>query len=146
MTTTHTPRIGGWLFAALAWLLLTLLSSTIALVLFGIALTNTNAHAALSLQPGPQVVMWYLSLACALAMWCYTLWLCAAFFQRRRLVRKHYILWLLICVLLALKSFAFTPVTDDIALRQLIFPLIAAALLAPYFRHSSRVKTTFVNP
>lgn len=146
MTTTPAPRIGGWLFAALAWILLTLLSSTLALVLFGMALMNANTHAALSLQPGTQVMMWYFSLACALVMWCYTLWLCAAFFQRRRLVRKHYILWLLICVLLALKSFAFTPVTDDIALRQLIFPLIAAALLAPYFRHSTRVKATFVNP
>ncbi|MCU8657506.1 DUF2569 domain-containing protein, partial [Klebsiella pneumoniae] len=26
------------------------------------------------------------------------------------------------------------------------FPLLAAALLAPYFRRSQRVKRTFVNP
>ncbi|MBK4716481.1 MULTISPECIES: DUF2569 domain-containing protein [Tenebrionibacter/Tenebrionicola group] len=146
MSTTQPLRIGGWLFVALAWLLMTLLSTTIALSLFGMALFNAQAHAALSLQPASRIIMWYLSLFCALAMWCYTLWLCMAFFQRRNTVRKHYILWLLICVLLAIKSFAFTPVNDDIALRQLLFPLLAAALLAPYFRYSSRVKATFINP
>ena len=33
-----------------------------------------------------------------------------------------------------------------LALRQLLFPLLAAALLAPYFRRSQRVKRTFVHP
>lgn len=44
------------------------------------------------------------------------------------------------------KGFAFSPVSDVLALRQLLFPLLAAALLAPYFRRSQRVKRTFVNP
>jgi hypothetical protein len=35
---------------------------------------------------------------------------------------------------LAIKAFAFSPVSDVLALRQLLFPLLAAALLAPYFR------------
>lgn len=75
-----------------------------------------------------------------------TLWLTIAFFKRRSLVPKHYIIWLLITLLLAIKAFAFSPVSDVLALRQLLFPLLAAALLAPYFRRSQRVKRTFVNP
>ncbi len=67
-------------------------------------------------------------------------------FKRRSVVPKHYIIWLLITLLLAIKAFAFSPVSDVLALRQLLFPLLAAALLAPYFRRSQRVKRTFVNP
>lgn len=144
MTTLQPQRIGGWLFAALAWLLLNLLSTTNVLALFGLALVQS--YRVLNLQPISQIALWYFSLGCIIAMWCYTCWLCLAFFQRRQLVRKHYILWLLIGVLLAIKSFAFTPVSDEIALRQLVFPLLAAALLAPYFRRSLRVKSTFINP
>jgi len=61
-------------------------------------------------------------------------------------VSKHYIIWLLITILLALKAFAFSPVSDTLALRQLLFPLLAAALIVPYFKRSQRVKKTFVNP
>ena len=82
----------------------------------------------------------------AIAMWYYTLWLTIAFFKRRKGVPKHYIIWLLITLLLAVKAFAFSPISDALALRQLLFPLLAAALLAPYFRRSQRVKRTFVNP
>ena len=67
-------------------------------------------------------------------------------FKRRACVPKHYILWLLISVLLAIKAFAFSPVPDAFAVRQLLFPLLAAALLVPYFKRSQRVKSTFVNP
>ncbi|WP_252342257.1 DUF2569 family protein, partial [Escherichia coli] len=59
---------------------------------------------------------------------------------------KHYIIWLLISVLLAVKAFAFSPVEDGIAVRQLLFTLLATALIVPYFKRSSRVKATFVNP
>jgi hypothetical protein len=109
MTTTTPQRIGGWLLGPLAWLLVALLSTTLALLL-------------------------------------YTLWLTIAFFKRRRCVPKHYIIWLLISVLLAVKAFAFSPVEDGIAVRQLLFTLLATALIVPYFKRSSRVKATFVNP
>ncbi len=65
-------------------------------------------------------------------------------FKRRSVVPKHYIIWLLITLLLAIKAFAFSPVSDVLALRQLLFPLLAAALLAPYFRRSQRVKRTLL--
>jgi hypothetical protein len=34
----------------------------------------------------------------------------------------------------------FRPVSDALAVRQLLFPLLAAALLVPYFKRSTRVK------
>ena len=145
MTTTPTTRIGGWLLAPLAWLLMTLLSTSLGLVVWFMALMSPQAHQALSVQSSQSVVMWYLSMASAAAIWAYTLWLTFAFFKRRALVRKHYIIWLLVCVLLALKAFAFSPVNDALAVRQLLLPLLAAALFAPYFRTSRRVKDTFVN-
>jgi hypothetical protein len=49
-------------------------------------------------------------------------------------------------VLLAVKTFAFSPVSDDLALRQLMFPLLATALLVPYLKRSKRVKQTFIQP
>ncbi|MCV8336332.1 DUF2569 domain-containing protein, partial [Escherichia coli] len=59
---------------------------------------------------------------------------------------QHHLIWLLISVLLAVKAFAFSPVEDGIAVRQLLFTLLATALIVPYFKRSSRVKATFVNP
>ncbi|EEY3531322.1 DUF2569 family protein [Escherichia coli] len=91
-------------------------------------------------------ILWGVSFITAIAMWYYTLWLTIAFFKRRRCVPKHYIIWLLISVLLAVKAFAFSPVEDGIAVRQLLFTLLATALIVPYFKRSSRVKATFVNP
>ncbi|MBJ3814036.1 DUF2569 domain-containing protein [Shimwellia pseudoproteus] len=143
MTTTSPVRIGGWLLAPLAWLLLTLFSTTLINVFYATALFSAHSHQVLGTQSTGQVVLWYLSLVCAYAVWGYTLWLTVAFVKRRRIVRRHYVIWLLVTVLLAIKSFAFAPVSDDIAVRQLLFPLLAAAILAPYFRHSARVKQTF---
>ncbi len=81
------------------------------------------------------MALWVASLLFALAMWYYTLWLTIAFFKRRSVVPKHYIIWLLITLLLAIKAFAFSPVSDVLALRQLLFPLgrcAAGALFSPF--------------
>ncbi|MBB1201050.1 DUF2569 domain-containing protein [Enterobacteriaceae bacterium 89] len=142
MTTESAERIGGWLLAPLAWLLIGMISITLALFNFVWVLLAANLHA-LSTN---NLAMLGLSFLFALAMWCYTLWLTSAFFKRRALVPKHYIIWLLISVLLAVKAFAFAPVSDVIAARQLIFPLLAAALIVPYLKRSARVKRTFVQP
>ncbi|MGP3592057.1 DUF2569 domain-containing protein [Vagococcus sp. WN89Y] len=146
MTTTSAERIGGWLLGPLAWLLMALLSTSLALVLFAGTLATPQMLTALTAQPTKDLVMWLVSFAFAIAIWYYTLWLVIAFFKRRRSVPKHYIIWLLISVLLAVKSFAFSPISDEMALRQLLFPLLAAALMVPYFKRSARVKKTFINP
>lgn len=146
MTATPEARIGGWLLAPLAWLLVALLSTTLALLLYTQALMTPLTFTTVAAQGTVQAVMWYATLAFAIGMWYYTLWLTIAFFKRRRSVPKHYTIWLLISVLLAIKGFAFSPVNDELALRQLLFPLLAAALIVPYFKRSARVKRTFINP
>lgn len=146
MTTTAGEKIGGWLLAPLAWLLVALLSASLALVLYSTALISPHALKTLGEQNTAQIVMWFISFGFAIAMWYYTLWLAIAFFKRRKNVPKHYIIWLLVSVLLAVKAFAFSPVSDALAVRQLLFPLLVTALLVPYFKRSTRVKKTFVNP
>ncbi|ANG92640.1 DUF2569 domain-containing protein [Lelliottia amnigena] len=146
MTALPGEKIGGWLLAPLAWLLVALLSASLALLLYCTALVTPYALKNLTAQTTMDIAVWFVSFGFAIAMWYYTLWLTIAFFKRRRRVPKHFIIWLLISVLLALKAFAFSPVSDALAVRQLLFPLLAAALFAPYFRRSERVKKTFVNP
>ncbi len=146
MSVKSGERIGGWLLAPLAWLLLALLSTSLSLLIYAGALLTPDMLSSLKTQSSSYVALWAISCAFAAAMWYYTLWLTIAFFKRRKAVPKHYIVWLLISVVLAIKAFAFSPVSDALAIRQLLFPLLAAALLAPYFRRSQRVKSTFVNP
>ncbi|MGY5957270.1 DUF2569 domain-containing protein [Kosakonia sp. BK9b] len=146
MTTTSAERIGGWLLAPLAWLLVVLFSSTLALLMYATALLTPQTFTLLGAQPLSTQLLWFASFAFAIAIWFYTLWLAIAFFKRRRSVPKHYIIWLLISVLLAVKAFAFSPVSDELALRQLLFPLLAAAVMVPYFKRSTRVQKTFINP
>jgi len=146
MTTTAGERIGGWLLAPLAWLLVALLSATLALLLYTTALITPHALHTLTSQNTVDIAMWFVSFGFAIAMWYYTLWLTIAFFKRRKAVPKHYIIWLLVSVLLAVKAFTFSPVSDALAVRQLVFPLLVTALFVPYFKRSSRVKKTFVNP
>lgn len=50
MTTTPAERIGGWLLGPLAWLLLTLLSTSLALMLYATALLTPQTVAALGAQ------------------------------------------------------------------------------------------------
>ncbi|BBS37657.1 hypothetical protein WP5S18E01_25040 [Enterobacter cloacae] len=126
MTATPGERIGGWLIAPLAWLLVALLSASLALLLYTTALITPHAIQTLMSQSVLNIAMWFVSFVFAIAMWYYTLWLTIAFFKRRKSVPKHYIIWLLISVLLAVKAFAFSPVSDALAVRQLLFPLLAA--------------------
>ena len=127
-------RIGGWLIAPLAWLLVALLSASLALLLYTTALVTPHAIQTLMSQSALNIATWFVSFVFAIAMWYYTLWLTIAFFKRRKNVPKHYIIWLLVSV------------PDALAVRQLLFPLLATALLVPYFKRSTRVKKTFVNP
>jgi hypothetical protein len=109
MTSQSAERIGGWLLAPLAWLLVALLSASLSLLFFANALMSPQTWALLRAMSTGHMALWVASLLFALAMWYYTLWLTIAFFKRRSLVPKHYIIWLLITLLLAIKAFAFSP-------------------------------------
>lgn len=146
MTSTPAQRIGGWLLAPLAWLLVALLSVSLAMMLYAMALASPQTLEMLGEQGSTSLALWVASFITAIAMWYYTLWLTIAFFKRRRCVPKHYIIWLLISVLLAVKAFAFSPAADTLVVRQLLFSLLATALFVPYFKRSARVTATFVNP
>lgn len=144
--TVKSPRIAGWLLVPLAWLLMSLLSSSLAVAIYVMMLLAPNTHDMMANKGFNMLFLWYFSVISALAMWCYTLWLTIAFFKRRHNVVRHYILWLMLSLILAIKAFALSPVTDSVALRQLMFPLLAAALAVPYLKRSKRVKETFINP
>ncbi|STR14944.1 membrane protein [Klebsiella aerogenes] len=105
MTSQSAERIGGWLLAPLAWLLVALLSASLSLLFFANALMSPQTYTLLRAMSAGHMALWVASLLFALAMWYYTLWLTIAFFKRRSVVPKHYIIWLLITLLLAIKAF-----------------------------------------
>ena len=143
MSDISAERIGGWLLGPLAWLIVQLISISVTLVKFTYVLLSPQTLALLKDLGTSNVTLLALSFISFVAMWYYTMWLTVAFFRRRSNVPKHYIIWLMVGVILAVKAFAFSPIADDLAVRQLLLPLLAAALIVPYFKRSTRVKRTF---
>ncbi|WP_312358391.1 DUF2569 domain-containing protein [Mixta calida] len=144
--TSPAPRLGGWLLLPLAWLILTVLTSALVVVMYIGALFNPAWRDALFSHDTAFLTQWGLSLATSLAVWLYSAWVTWIFCQRSRRLPRHYIIWLLLTVALALKTFAFSPIADGTAVRSLLLALLAAATLVPYFRRSQRVKKTFIAP
>ncbi|CFQ27394.1 MULTISPECIES: DUF2569 domain-containing protein [Yersinia] len=136
-------RIGGWLLAPLAYLIVTLLSATLMLALYAMAIFTPASREYLVTNSQAFTLQWYFSVITTVFMWIYTLWVIWLFCSRSRRLVKWFTLWLLITVLLALKAFAFSPISDDMALRTLGWPLLAAAIFVPYIKRSQRVKHTF---
>ncbi|RAP71123.1 inner membrane protein YdgK [Candidatus Erwinia dacicola] len=89
---------------------------------------------------------WVASLLTSTVLWCYSAWVTWIFCQHSRRLPHDYILWLLLTVLLAVKTFAFSPVADGAAIRTLLFALLAEAVLMRYFKRSQHVKSTFIEP
>lgn len=143
MSDISAERIGGWLLGPLAWLIVQLISISVTLVKFTYVLFSPQTLALLKDLGTSNVVLLGLSFISFVAIWYYTMWLTVAFFKRRSNVPKHYIIWLMVGVILAVKAFAFSPIADDLAVRQLLLPLLAAAVIVPYFKRSTRVKRTF---
>ncbi|MFU0912272.1 DUF2569 domain-containing protein [Kluyvera intermedia] len=143
MSDNSAERIGGWLLGPLAWLIVQLISVSVTLFKFATVLFAPQTLSLLKDLGTSNIVLLALSFISFIAMWYYTLWLTFAFFKRRSKVPKHFIIWLMVGVLLAVKAFAFSPIADDLAVRQLLLPLLAAALIVPYLKRSTRVKRTF---
>ncbi|MDA5472118.1 DUF2569 domain-containing protein [Yersinia kristensenii] len=137
-------RIGGWLLAPLAYLIVTLLSASLMLALYAMAIFTPESREYLVTNSQAFTLQWYFSVVTTLVMWFYTLWVIWLFCSRSKRLPQWFILWLLITVLLALKAFAFAPISDGIALRALGWPLLAAAVFVPYIKRSQRVKSTFI--
>lgn len=78
MTTTTPQRIGGWLLGPLAWLLVALLSTTLALLLYTAALSSPQTFQTLGGQALTTQILWGVSFITAIALWYYTLWLTIA--------------------------------------------------------------------
>lgn len=136
-------RINGWLLVPLAYLILSLLSTTLLLALYFMAVFMPESRDYLVTNSQAFTMQWYFSVLTAIIMWIFSGWLLWIFCKRSVKLPKIYILWLLVTVLLAIKAFAFSPVTDELAVRALAMPLLAAAILVPYFKRSKRVKGTF---
>lgn len=143
MSQAEYTRIGGWLLAPMAYLIVTLLSASLMLILYGMAIFVPESREYLLTNAQAFSMQWYFSVLTTLAMWCFTLWLLWLFCHRAQRFPKLFLLWLLITVLLAVKAFAFAPVPDELAVRSLGWPLLMAALLVPYMKRSKRVKGTF---
>lgn len=143
MSQAEYTRIGGWLLAPMAYMIVTLLSASLMMLLYGMAIFMPESREYLLTNAQAFTLQWYLSVLTTLAMWCFTLWLLWLFCQRSQRFPKLFLVWLLITVLLAIKAFAFSPVPDELAVRSLGWPLLMAALLVPYMKHSQRVKGTF---
>lgn len=140
---TEYKRIGGWLLAPLAYLIVTLMSVALTLALYSMALFMPESREYLITNSQAFTLQWYFSLVTTLAMGAFTIVLLMHFCKRYRSAPKLFTIWLLFTVLLAVKAFAFSPVNDDMAVRNLLLALLPAALLVPYFKRSRRVKETF---
>ncbi|MCW6525629.1 DUF2569 domain-containing protein [Yersinia ruckeri] len=136
-------RIGGWLLAPMAYMIVTLLSATLMLALYAMAIVTPESREYLIANSQAFTLQWYFSVVTTLFMWGFTLWVLWLFCNRSRRFPQLFILWLLLTVILALKAFAFSPISDEVALRALGWPLLAAAIFVPYMRKSTRVKGTF---
>jgi len=123
---------------------MTMLTSALMVAMYLSVLLTPTMRAAIFSHTHAFTLQWSISLLTSLIVWGYSLWVTWIFCQRSRRLPRHYIIWLLVTVVLAMKSFAFSPVSDDAALHALLLSLLAAAFFVPYFKRSERVKNTFI--
>src|ERR1700712_4760840 len=97
-------RINGWLLVPLAYLILSLLSTTLLLVLYFMAVFMPESREYLVTNSQAFTVQWYFSVLTAIIMWIFSGWLLWIFCKRSVKLPKIYILWLLVTVLLAIKA------------------------------------------
>ncbi|EML1934724.1 MULTISPECIES: DUF2569 domain-containing protein [Providencia] len=134
-------RITGWLLAPAAFILMTFFAVCAMVVMYSIKLyqivtTIENWSSYIPLD-------WCLSFLITVVMALFTAHILKLMFIRSKHFPRRFIIWLLVLLLLGLKTFAFAAVEDDIALKTLAWPLIGAGVFVPYIKNSARVKMTF---
>lgn len=136
-------RMSGWLYILLAYLLASLLASSLILVIFVNALLF-EGHSQVLTNNFLLSIELNLSLIITLVVWLFTLWVIYLFYRCSQRFPTHCILWLLLMVLLALKSFAFSPIADSLAVQNMCLSLLGAAVFVPYIKRSRRVQDIFI--
>ncbi|APC11977.1 MULTISPECIES: DUF2569 domain-containing protein [Providencia] len=134
-------RITGWLLLPAMYLLLTFLAVCSMTVMYCIKfyeIVSTVDNWA-SYIP----LAWYLSFAIAIAMTLFSIHVLQLMFAHSKHFPRRFIIWLLILLLLGIKTFAFSPIDDNTALQVLAWPLLGAGFFVPYLKRSQRVKMTF---
>ncbi|PHM28701.1 DUF2569 domain-containing protein [Xenorhabdus budapestensis] len=134
-------RINGWLLAPAAYLIMTLIAASSMLVLY--VITFFQQGNVIHQTGGNFTILWYISVLTTAIMWCFTFWVLKLLFIRSKRFPRIFIIWLTLSVLIAIKTFAFSPIPDEMAIRSLLWPLLAAAVFVPYIKRSYRVKMTF---
>ncbi|MEX0423225.1 DUF2569 domain-containing protein [Providencia rettgeri] len=134
-------RITGWLLVPAIYLLLTFLAVCSMTVMYCIKFYEivTTVDHWTSFIPAA----WYLSFAIAIGMTIFSIHVLQLMFSRSKHFPRRFIIWLLILLLLGIKTFAFSPIDDETALQVLAWPLIGAGFFVPYLKRSQRVKMTF---
>ncbi|SFN55377.1 DUF2569 domain-containing protein [Xenorhabdus japonica] len=134
-------RINGWLLAPAAYLIMTLIAASFMLLLYTMMFIHKNE--AIHQISGNFTALWYTSVLTTAMMWCFTVWVLKLLFIRSKRFPRIFIIWLMVSVLIAIKTFAFSPISDGMAIRSLLWPLLAATVFVPYIKRSHRVKMTF---
>lgn len=76
----------------------------------------------------------------------YGIWVLWLFCKRARRLPRHYIIWLLLMVLLTVKTFVSTLGSDVASPKMLLIYLLAAAILIPCVKRSQQAKNIFIAP
>ncbi|HGN1705170.1 TPA: DUF2569 domain-containing protein [Providencia rettgeri] len=134
-------RITGWLLVPAIYLLLTFLAVCSMTVMYcikfyDIVTTITNWTNYITMA-------WVLSFAISIAMTLFSVHVLQLMFSRSKYFPRRFTIWLLVLLLLGLKTFAFSPIDDNTALQVLAWPLLGASFFVPYLKRSQRVKMTF---
>lgn len=134
-------HINGWLLAPASYLVVMFVAACGMFILY--VLKFFDLYSAYGAWPSFLPLSWYLSLATTLLMGLFTAHVIKLMFFRARKFPRMFIIWLMISLVLGLKTFAFSPIDDTMALKVLLCPLFAASLFVPYMKRSYRVKMTF---
>ncbi|MTC59048.1 Inner membrane protein ydgK [Providencia rustigianii] len=134
-------RITGWLLVPASYLLLTLFAVCSMTVMY--CLKFYEIVTTIDNWSGYITPEWYLSFAISIAMTLFSLHVTQLMFKRSRNFPRRFTIWLLVLVLIGLKTFAFSPIDDQTAIQILAWPLLGAAFFVPYLKVSKHVKMTF---